>query len=101
MTIPHDSSDAEAQGHHFRMIGTEYGDQSSPYWTFYESEAETEDRKFVEALKDDMTLMLIVNVLFSSIIATIIGATYQRKHLPTIVSILSGSLPWGAFYSDR
>ncbi|KAH8979397.1 hypothetical protein EDB86DRAFT_2814671, partial [Lactarius hatsudake] len=57
--------------------GTEYGDQSSPYWTFYESEAETDDRKSVEALKDDMNMILIVNVLFSTIIATFIVATYQ------------------------
>ncbi|KAI9440912.1 hypothetical protein H4582DRAFT_1792398, partial [Lactarius indigo] len=46
-------------------------------WTLYGSEAEIHDREFVKGLKDDMTLVLIVNVLFSSIIATFVVAAFQ------------------------
>ncbi|KAH9017223.1 hypothetical protein EDB85DRAFT_682169 [Lactarius pseudohatsudake] len=55
----------------------EYGDSSTMYWNLYASEAEIGDQKLVETLTADTNSMLILNSIFSSIIASFIIETYK------------------------
>ncbi|KAH9043970.1 hypothetical protein EDB84DRAFT_850425 [Lactarius hengduanensis] len=55
----------------------EYGDSSTMYWNLYASEAEISDQKLVETLTADTGSMLILNSIFSSIIASFIIETYK------------------------
>ncbi|KAN0129261.1 hypothetical protein V8E53_012960, partial [Lactarius tabidus] len=47
------------------------------YWKLYVSEAEQNDQKLVESLSGDTNSMLILNGLFSAIVASFIVVTYQ------------------------
>ncbi|KAI9440831.1 hypothetical protein H4582DRAFT_2074645 [Lactarius indigo] len=55
----------------------EYGDTSAAYWKLYGSEAEKYDQKLVDSLSGETQSMLILNGLFSSVVASFIIETYK------------------------
>ncbi|KAH9034588.1 hypothetical protein EDB85DRAFT_994958 [Lactarius pseudohatsudake] len=55
----------------------EYGDTSAAYWKLYGSEAEIYDQKLVDSLSGETQSMLILNGLFSSVVASFIIETYK------------------------
>ncbi|KAI9448448.1 hypothetical protein H4582DRAFT_91125 [Lactarius indigo] len=55
----------------------EYGDTSAAYWKLYGSEAEKYDQKLVDGLSGETQSMLILNGLFSSVVASFIIETYK------------------------
>ncbi|KAH9167001.1 hypothetical protein EDB89DRAFT_170864 [Lactarius sanguifluus] len=117
MSTSHDSRDLEAQTEARRWFSNwamvyrnsnddgknqrrreaaEYGDSSSIYWKLYASEAEVSDQKLVETLTGDTNSMLILNGIFSSIIASFIIETYQALQPDTnqeTVCLLSQLVP--------
>ncbi|KAI9440901.1 hypothetical protein H4582DRAFT_1504069 [Lactarius indigo] len=60
-----------------RSEAAEYGDTSAVYWKLYVSEAEASDQKLVDNLSGDTNSMLILNGLFSAIVASFIIETYK------------------------
>ncbi|KAH9043979.1 hypothetical protein EDB84DRAFT_851045 [Lactarius hengduanensis] len=60
-----------------RREAAEYGDTSAVYWKLYVSEAEESDQKLVDNLSGDTNSMLILNGLFSAIVASFIIETYK------------------------
>ncbi|KAH8995067.1 hypothetical protein EDB86DRAFT_1209331 [Lactarius hatsudake] len=72
----------------------EYGDTSAPYWKLYGSEAEKHDQKLVDSLSGETQSMLILNGLFSSVVASFIIETYKTlpgNNQPTEVTQPSSS----------
>ncbi|KAH9956983.1 hypothetical protein BC827DRAFT_1378332 [Russula dissimulans] len=54
-----------------------YGDTSATYWKLYVSEANVNDRKFIESLRGDTGSMVFLNSIFSSIVASFIIEIYK------------------------
>ncbi|KAF8464556.1 hypothetical protein DFH94DRAFT_824994, partial [Russula ochroleuca] len=54
-----------------------HGDASATYWKLYRSEAEINDKKFVDSLKGNTDSMVFLNTLFSSIVASFIIEIYK------------------------
>jgi len=54
-----------------------YGDASASYWKLYEHESQINDKNFVESLMGNTNSMVILNSLFSSIVASFIIEIYK------------------------
>ncbi|KAH9984592.1 hypothetical protein BJV77DRAFT_1089308 [Russula vinacea] len=54
-----------------------YGDTSATYWKLYASEAEINDMNLVKSLMGNTNSMVLLNSLFSSIVASFIIEIYK------------------------
>ncbi|KAH9984595.1 hypothetical protein BJV77DRAFT_167074 [Russula vinacea] len=59
------------------FVSPKYGDTSAAYWKLYASEAEINDKNLVDGLMGNTNSMVILNTLFSSIVASFIIEIYR------------------------
>ncbi|KAF8468066.1 hypothetical protein DFH94DRAFT_657338, partial [Russula ochroleuca] len=59
------------------FVSPKYGDTSATYWKLYASEAEINDKNFLDSLMGNTNSMVILNTLFSSIVASFIIEIYK------------------------
>ncbi|KAF8489959.1 hypothetical protein F5888DRAFT_1139544 [Russula emetica] len=62
---------------HRPKYAPKHGDTSATYWNLYGSEAEINDKNLVDSLMDNTSSMVLLNTLFSSIIASFIIEIYK------------------------